>query len=109
MSNVVNETIYLPDEAEDVDESVQEAFSKFLASRDKNEITGCVLVSLLTGSNEALSSTVGPLEHKEAVAHYEALEEMGVTPAKLQMSGFFLPGKGIDSFLNNERDASTAT
>ncbi|MDA7920910.1 amino acid adenylation domain-containing protein [Verrucomicrobiales bacterium] len=109
MSNVVNETIYLPDEAEDVDESVQDAFTKFLAGRDKNEITGCVLVSLLTGSNDDLSSTLGPLEHKEAVAHYEALEEMEVTPAKLQMAGFFLPEAGIDSFLSNEKDASTAT
>ncbi len=98
MTDVVAETIYLPEGVEEMDDAVQFRFVKFLSSRDKNEITGCVLVSLLTGLSEDVAPTVGPLENADALAHFEFLEELGVTPAKLQMAGFFLPEDGIAAF-----------
>ncbi|MAS92169.1 MAG: hypothetical protein CMO55_03140 [Verrucomicrobiales bacterium] len=108
MPEVVAETIFLPDEAEDLEENVQNSFMKFLGSRDKNEITGCVLVSLLTGMSDEVEPTIGPLENADAVAHYEFLEEFGVEPAKLQMSGFFLSEEGVAEFRDNQHD-TTAT
>jgi predicted amino acid dehydrogenase len=109
MSDVVAETIYLPEEMEEVDDSVQFGFLKFLQSRDKNEITGCVLVSLLTGLSEDVAPTLGELENDDALAHYEFLEEMGASPAKLQMTGFFLPEEGIQEFREKQRGSSTTS
>ena len=109
MPEVVAETIYLPEEAEDVDENVQLGFMKFLGSRDRHEITGCVLVSLLTGMSDEVEPTLGPLENGDALAHFEYLEELGVEPAKLQMTGFFLPKEGLSAFRDGRKDASTAS
>jgi hypothetical protein len=108
MPDVVAETIYLPEELEDLGEAVQAGFMKFLASRDKYEITGCVLVSLLTGSG-GVEATLGELENNDAVAHFERLEELGVEPAKLQMSGFFLPEEGISTFRDRRSGTSTTS
>ena len=107
LPGVVGETIFLPEEVEDLDEGVQGAFMKFLGSRDKHEITGCVLVSLLTGLKEGVSPTVGPLENLDAVAHFEFLEEFGVVPARLQMTGFFLPEEGVSAFRDAQRKPTT--
>lgn len=109
MPKVVAETIYLPEEVEDMDDSVQMSFMKFLGSRDKSEITGCVLVSLLTGLSDDVAPTLGELENEDAVAHYEYLEELGVTPAKLQMTGFFLPEEGISAFREKQLGSSAAS
>ena len=98
MPGVVGETIYLPEEVEDLDEGVQGAFMKFLGSRDRHEITGCVLVSLLTGMKDGVKPTVGRLQNEDAVAHFEFLEEFGVIPARLQMTGYFLPDEGVKAF-----------
>ena len=78
-----------------------------VGSRDKHEITGCVLVSLLTGLKEGVSPTVGPLENLDAVAHFEFLEEFGVVPARLQMTGFFLPEEGVSAFRDAQRKPTT--
>ncbi len=108
LPDVVSETIYLPEELEEMDEAVQLGFMKFLASRNKHEITGCVLVSLLTGS-EGIEPTLGPLENSDALAHYEYLEELGVEPAKLQINGFFLPDDAVTSFRDKRSGTSTAS
>jgi amino acid adenylation domain-containing protein len=107
LPDVVGETIYLPEEVEDLDEGVQGAFMKFLGSRDKNEITGCVLVSLLTGMKEGVKPTIGPLQNEDAVAHFEFLEEFGVVPARLQISGYFLPDEGVRAFRDRLKNSST--
>ncbi|MEM7602404.1 MAG: phosphopantetheine-binding protein, partial [Verrucomicrobiota bacterium] len=109
MTDVVAETIYLPEGVEEMSEAVQMSFIKFLSSRDKNEITGCVLVSLLTGLSDEVEPTLGPLENADALAHYEYLEELGVTPAKLQMTGFFLPEDGISAFREKRLGSSAAS
>ena len=109
MPDVVGETIYLPDELEEMDDAVQMSFMKFLGSRDKQEITGCVLVSLLTGLGEDVEPTLGPLDNDDALAHYEYLDELGVTPAKLQMTGFFLPEEGVEEFRQKRLGSSTTS
>lgn len=106
LPGVVGETIYLPEGVEDLDEGVQGAFMHFLGSRDKHEITGCVLVSLLTGLKEGVKPTLGPLQNEDAVAHFEFLEEFGVVPARLQMSGFFLSDEGVAAFRDKLKNPS---
>lgn len=109
MPGVVGETIYLPNEMDEMEDSVQNGFLKFLGSRDKNEITGCVLVSLLTGLGEDVDPTLGALENDDALAHYHYLEEIGIEPAKLQMTGFFLPEEGVAKFREKCRGNSTTS
>lgn len=108
MPGVVGETIYLPDELEEMDDAVQASFLKFLGSRDKSEITGCVLASLVTGRGEGVEPTLGPLENDDAIAHYEYLGELGATPARLQMAGYFLPDDNISLF-REKRSGSSAS
>ncbi len=103
LPGVVAETIYLPEDLEELDEGVQTAFLNFLGGRDRHEITGCVLVSLVTGMREGVRATTGPLENDDARAHYEFLGEFGAGPAKLQMSGYFLSEDGIAAFRERSR------
>ncbi len=102
LPEVVSETIYLPDDLEGLDEGVQNAFLNFLGGRDRHEITGCVLASLVTGQEENVKATTGPLENADARAHYDFLGKFGAVPAKLQMSGYFLPEEKVQAF----RDAT---
>ena len=108
LPGVVGETIYLPEDLEGLDEGVQTAFLNFLGSRDRHEITGCVLASLVTGKAEGVVATVGPLENGDARAHYDYLTEFGAVPAKLQMSGFFLPEESITAFRDGKKNSSKA-
>jgi hypothetical protein len=100
---VVGETIYLPEDLEGLDETVQTAFLNFLGSRDRHEITGCVLASLVTGQSEAVRPTLGPLGNGDAKAHYDHLVAFGAKPAKLQMSGYFLSEEGINAFRDGRK------
>ncbi len=109
MPEVVRETLYLPSDMDWLDEKAQGGFVRFLASRDKNEITGCVLVSLLTGMKEEILPTLGPLENQDALAHFKYLNEFGAEPARLQMEGFFLPDDGIGAFRDTRRDTSATS
>ncbi len=69
--------------------------SLFLGSRDRHEITGRVLVNLVTGRFEAVRPTLGPLGNGDAKARCDHLVEFGEKPAKVQMSGYFLSDEGI--------------
>jgi hypothetical protein len=68
-----------------------------------------VLVSLLTGLGEDVDPTLGALENDDALAHYHYLEEIGIEPAKLQMTGFFLPEEGVAKFREKCRGNSTTS
>ena len=94
---IIEETIYLPENAEEMasENGLENGFLRFLANRQPNEITGCVLVSLLTGGKEDVKSTLGPLEAGDAKVHYTNLVELGYGSAKLQMHGYFLTEKDI--------------
>ena len=95
---VIRETIYLPQGAEELADGMENGFLRFLAGRDKSEITGCVLVSLLTGQKDDVRPTLGPLEVEDALAHYRYLDELGLGSARLQMRGYFLTGEKIAAF-----------
>lgn len=109
MPGVVAETLYLPGDMDWLDEKAQSGFVRFLASRDKHEITGCVLVSLLTGMKEGIRPTLGPLENGDALSHFEFLGEFGAESARLQMEGYFLPEDGINAFRDTRRDPSATS
>jgi predicted amino acid dehydrogenase len=105
MPTIVNETVYLPEDAAALAEGMEGGFIQFLGKRDKNEITGCILVSLLTGLNKKVNPTIGPVSGEDALAHYRHLEALGVAPARLQMNGFFLPEDIVGRF-NKESSKS---
>ena len=100
LGETVRETIYLPENAEEMAEGLEGGFIRFLAGRDKEEITGCVLVSLLTGQTPEVKATTGLLQVDDALAHYRHLDALGVGPARLQMAGYFLPEEAISAFRN---------
>ena len=104
MNATVSETIYLPADAEEMADGLEGGFIRFLGGRDKSEITGCVLVSLLTNAKPDVKPTLGPLTVADATAHYRYLGELGIASAKLQMAGYFLPEEKLQAF----RDAGTA-
>ncbi|MEZ5435013.1 MAG: hypothetical protein R3F31_28410 [Verrucomicrobiales bacterium] len=95
---IVKETIYLPEAAEKASEEAQTGLIRFLAGRDASEITGCVLVSLLTGQKPEVKATLGPLSVEDATAHYAYLIEPGIEPARLQMQGWFLLEDKVGGF-----------
>ncbi len=98
LPGVVGETIYLPEDLDGLDEGAQTAFLNFLGGRDRHEITGCVLASLVTGRKQGVDATTGPLDNADARAHYDYLVEFGAMPAKLQMNGYFLPEDRVAAF-----------
>lgn len=100
MPERVKETVYLPEDAEALAAGMEVGFLQFLAGRDRNEITGCILSSLLTGVTPEVKATLGPVGLEDSLAHYRHLENLGVEPAKLQMNGFFLPDNLIDHVSN---------
>ncbi len=102
MPGVIPETVYLPENAQALAEGMEDGFLQFLGSRDKEEMNGCILVSLLTGSDERVKATLGPVSLDDALAHYRFLESFGAAPAKFQMRGYFLPDDATDRFLRNK-------
>ena len=93
-------------DAEALAEGMEGGFLQFLGSRDKEEITGCVLVSLLTGSTKKVKATLGPVTLKDTLAHYRYLEKLKISPAKLQMNGFFLPEEIVGRFKKIQKSRS---
>ena len=98
MPAIVPETVYLPENAAALAEGMEGGFFQFLGSRDKQEINGCILVSLLTGATDEVKATLGPVTLEDALAHHHHLESLGVRPAKLQMRGYFLPEEAVEEF-----------
>ncbi|MDF1812116.1 MAG: amino acid adenylation domain-containing protein [Verrucomicrobiales bacterium] len=106
MPTVVKETVYLPEDAAALAEGMEGGFIQFLGKRDKREITGCILVSLLTGASDDVRPTVGPVSTEDTVAHYRYLESLNVSPARLQMNGFFLPEDVVGRFKKKQSSKS---
>ncbi|MCB1235640.1 MAG: amino acid adenylation domain-containing protein [Verrucomicrobiae bacterium] len=110
LGETVGETIYLPENAEEMAGSggIEGGFLRFLAGRDPVEITGCVLVSLLTGRKETVKPTLGPLTVEDALAHYRYLNELGIGAARLQMHGYFLPEEAIEKVKGRGRKSEVS-
>jgi len=97
---IIEETIYLPENAEEMASGtrLENGFLRFLSNRQPNEITGCVLQSLLIGLRDRAPSAIGPLNYKDALEYFGEMKSLGLKPAKLQMSGYFLPEEKIEEF-----------
>jgi amino acid adenylation domain-containing protein len=110
LPGTINETIHLPEAAEELagGEGLQDGLMRFLASRDPHEITGCVLVSLLTNQKPEIKPTLGPVKIEDALAHYRYLTELGIQPARLQMSGWFVPEESISAVRDAKKIAEEA-
>jgi len=110
LPEVVRETVYLPEAIGDgASEELEKGFLHFLTSRDRHEITGCILVSALTGASEEIRPTLGSLGNEDALAHYRNLDSLNIRPARMQMNGFFLPEEKIEEFRRRSQGASASS
>lgn len=100
----IAETIYLPEGLDNLLEHLDARQLQMLSRREPREITGCVLVSLLTGMDPRILPTIGPVKVEDALAHYRFIESLGIKPAGLQMEHYLLKPEQIERF--RDRSAS---
>ena len=98
----IKETLYLPDSIQSLTEDFNPAHLQSLLGRNPNEMTGCVLASLLTGMSEEVKVTLGPVKSEDSLAHYNHLKNLAITPAALQVDGYFLPEEKQAKFKSDE-------
>lgn len=94
----ITETIYLPNMAQELSTLVDSRHISLLAGRDPKEITGCIVVSLLTNQQNDVKPTLGPVTPKDVLAHYQYLAKSGFKPARLQMHRYFLDPERVSTF-----------
>jgi hypothetical protein len=83
--SVIKETIYLPTASQELAGDFDTRAMSMLAGRHPHEITGCIVVSLLTGMIKDVKPTLGPVAPEDVLAHYQFLAQQGFRPAPLQM------------------------
>ena len=106
MNETIEETLYLPEGQETILHHLDPRQLKLFVGREADEITGCVLVSLLTGKDPQVLPTVGPVKPEVTLAHYKYLETLGITPARLQMENYFIDEAAIEKFRERDRTAT---
>ncbi len=94
----IKETIYLPKAAQQLSSLIDSRHISLLAGRDPKEITGCIVVSLLTNLQADVKPTLGPVSPEDVLAHYQFLAKRGFKPARLQMHRYFLDPQRIEEF-----------
>ncbi|MFT5467503.1 MAG: amino acid adenylation domain-containing protein [Verrucomicrobiales bacterium] len=94
----ITETIYLPTKAAELSGMANGNQLSLLTGRAANEITGCVVVSLLTGLDDKVKATTGPVTDPDVLVHYQFLAKQGFKPARLQMQRYVPTGDLIDKF-----------
>ncbi|MEM7014848.1 MAG: phosphopantetheine-binding protein, partial [Verrucomicrobiota bacterium] len=103
----ITETIYLPANAAELSGNVNGAQLALFAGRAANEITGCIVVSLLTAVENAVKATTGPVTAPDVLAHYQLLAKQGFKFAALQMQRYKPTADLIDKFKSARREAAT--
>ena len=98
LSEVVNETVYLPAATKELAQDFDVSQLHALVGRDPMEMTGCVLVSLLTGMEPEIRVTLGNVTSEDSLAHYRHLDKLGISSARLQVDGYFLREESIAKF-----------
>ena len=68
------------------------ASSALVAQADPRLITGCVLSGLLSARFAHLTPTIGLVDRRTALDHYETLEALGFRAPELQLDGTPLDG-----------------
>lgn len=97
-SDPIRETVYLPSRARELTGNLDPRQLAMMAGRNAREITGCVVVSLLTDMERDVKATLGPVAKEDVLAHYQFLAKQGFKPARLQMQRYFLDAKRVESF-----------
>ncbi len=100
--STIKETIYLPERTSELAGDLDLRTLGLLASREPSEITGCIVVSLLTGMEKEVKPTLGPVESPDVLAHYQFLAKQGFKPARLQMQRFAIDTPKIKRFAQRE-------
>ncbi|MCE9529721.1 MAG: type I polyketide synthase [Planctomycetes bacterium] len=94
----IGETIILPRGSEDI----IAAFGKddFLHEliRDPNELTACILSSLLTQKCEGFTATIGLASLADLQSHHRGLIRLGIEAARPQCGTYFVPDDVIRRF-----------
>lgn len=94
----IRETVYLPSRAKQLTGNLDPRQLAMMAGRNAREITGCIVVSLLTDLDRDVKATLGPVSKADVLAHYQFLAKQGFKPARLQMQRYFLDPKKVESF-----------
>ncbi len=100
--SLIKETIYVPEHAKEMSDELEPRHYSLLAGRDPNEITGCVLVALLTGMEPDIKPTLGPAEKADILAHYQFLAKQGFGPARLQIQRYVLDPERLANFRDRQ-------
>jgi hypothetical protein len=95
---IIKETIFLPAAAQELAGSFDVRAMSMLAGRDPHEITGCIVVSLLTGMAKDVKATTGPVTPEDVLAHYQFLAQQGFKPAQLQMHRYRISDEKVEAF-----------
>ncbi len=88
-------TAYVPAE---IEPWLQAGLTQIVAGYDPRLITGCVLSGLLSARFPGLAPTVGMVDRRTALDHYEALDAIGFRAPELQLNGLALDPAAIAGF-----------
>ncbi|MDM8520388.1 amino acid adenylation domain-containing protein [Anaerolineales bacterium HSG6] len=99
-SEVITQTIYCPPKLQQ-----NSIFNAFLEAClfDPTEITGCVFSSLLSACFE-VPPTIGIIDAKQAIKHYDLLLELGFQGSRLHCEGYVLPQESVEKFYDQFGD-----
>jgi hypothetical protein len=90
----LKQVLYVPADLEQIMPTIP---AELIGNYDPQHITGCVLSSLLSACRSDLPPTVGLVEPRECLDHYQALERLGFRAA-LHCEGGTLDEEGIRDF-----------
>jgi hypothetical protein len=105
----IRETVIVPAGSEGVLERFGVAAFRDEVVRDPQELTACVLSSLLTGRHEGFEPTLGLAGVLDLISHYRGLEALGITAAGLQCETYFVPPELIDRFRSHHGRSAVCT
>jgi hypothetical protein len=86
---------YVPDE---LGPWLRAGLARLVAQSDPLLITGCVLSGLLSARFAHLTPTIGLVDRRAALDHYQTLNELGFTSPDLQLDGTPLDPRVISGF-----------
>jgi amino acid adenylation domain-containing protein len=86
---------YVPDE---IEAWLQAGLVQLIAGTNTRLITGCVLSGLLSAKFEHLTPTIGLVDRRTALNHYETLDALGYQAPELQLGGTPIDERTIHAF-----------
>ncbi len=99
LDDEIEETIFLPNGLEEfLDNNSGNSRLKALISRDPNEITGCILSSILTGMESEIRPTLGTVKLEDSIEHYNFLKANDLQAANLQCEHYRISEESVEKF-----------